>query len=130
MICTGKMPTYVHVFNLLWKWGVILQKVQVKPVSPPSSAPKEKDTEEVKVNERGEESNEGVKDSSSSGSPEQAEGLEGKGEPLKPVVNSEKDPTEVEETKEGRENTGNKAEEGQGEWEGQHCPQDIKPSQA
>ncbi|XP_022331381.2 uncharacterized protein LOC111129348 isoform X3 [Crassostrea virginica] len=85
------------------------QKEQVKPVSPPS---KEKDTEEVKVNERGEESNEGVKDGSSTGSPEQAGGSEGKGEPLKPVVNSEKDPTEVEETKEGRENTGNKAEEG------------------
>lgn len=127
MICTRKMPTYVHVFNLLWKMGVILQKEQVKPVSPPS---KEKDTEEVKVNERGEESNEGVKDGSSTGSPEQAGGSEGKGEPLKPVVNSEKDPTEVEETKEGRENTGNKAEEGQGECEGQHCPQDIMPSQA
>nr|XP_022331381.1 transport and Golgi organization protein 1 homolog isoform X3 [Crassostrea virginica] len=85
------------------------QKEQVKPVSPPS---KEKDTEEVKINERGEESNEGVKDGSSTGSPEQAGGSEEKGEPLKPVVNSEKDPTEVEETKEGRENMGNKAEEG------------------
>lgn len=91
-----------------------LKKDQEKPDTPPSSASKEKENvEEVKVTQTEGKDSEDVKvtDSQSSDNIKQGVVAEEKDESKEPAVSHEKDPTEVGETKEGKEGTEKKTVE-------------------